>query len=158
MQITMWHILPFYNHVLYKVDLYKHDHVYYTPAMEHMLLFYNHVLHTYCTFIQVHRYPHIPTNTKKPNMGHYQLITSSHLWTWLIQLIQDEWHIYVSQNYHWLVITPLVQIMLVTCSVPGHYLNQWWLIVNWTLRKYSSEICIKIQQFYLKKLIQKCHL
>ena len=28
----------------------------------------------------------------------------------------------------------LVQVMVVACSAPSHYLNQCWLIVNWTFR------------------------
>ena len=28
----------------------------------------------------------------------------------------------------------LVQVMVVTCSVPSHYMNQCWIIVNWTCR------------------------
>ena len=32
----------------------------------------------------------------------------------------------------------LVQWWLVTSSVPSHYLNKWWLIVNWTLYQQTS--------------------
>ena len=38
-------------------------------------------------------------------------------------------HIYVSESgHHWL------RKWLVAYSAPSHYLNQWWVIVNWTLR------------------------
>ena len=38
-------------------------------------------------------------------------------------------HIYVIElDYHWFM------QWLVAYSAPSHYLNQWWLIVNWTLR------------------------
>ena len=33
---------------------------------------------------------------------------------------------------------------LIVCSVPSHYLNQWWHIVKWTLRTNSSVIWIKL--------------
>ena len=44
----------------------------------------------------------------------------------------------------------LVQIMLVACSAPSHYLNHWWVIVNWTLRnklQWSFNIKIQIYSF-----------
>ena len=47
-------------------------------------------------------------------------------------------------NHHWL------RWRLVAWSTPGHYLNQWWNIVNWTLRNnlqcnfiLNSNICIQ---------------
>ena len=44
----------------------------------------------------------------------------------------------------------LVQIWLAAYSAPNHYLNQWWVIVNWILRK--KIIFIKIQNFSLTKM------
>ena len=43
---------------------------------------------------------------------------------------------------------------LVAYSVPSHYLNQWWVIVNWTLRNRTSfsEILIKTQDFLFTKM------
>ena len=38
---------------------------------------------------------------------------------------------------------------LVACSAPSHYLNQCWIIVNWT---YFSEIWIEILSFSFKKM------
>ena len=38
-------------------------------------------------------------------------------------------HIHISElGQHWF------RYWLVTCTVPGHYLNQCWVIANWTLR------------------------
>ena len=43
--------------------------------------------------------------------------------------IEAEWCIYVSVNkHHWF------RLWLVAWSVPSHYLNQCWNVVNWTLR------------------------
>ena len=45
---------------------------------------------------------------------------------------------------------------LVACSELSNYLNQCWLIVNWTRKKNFSEIWIKIQNFHSWKCIWKC--
>ena len=36
--------------------------------------------------------------------------------------------------------------------MPSHYLNQWWLIIKWTLWKNFSEIWIKIRLFSIEKM------
>ena len=42
-----------------------------------------------------------------------------------------------------------------TCSAPSHYLNQYWLIVKWTLGTNFSEIRIGILSFSFKKMHPK---
>ena len=51
-------------------------------------------------------------------------------------------------------LSALVQVMLVACSAPSHYLNQCWLFINWTVRNKLQWIRIKIQ----KSLFTKMHL
>ena len=41
----------------------------------------------------------------------------------------------------------MVRLWLVAYSAPSHYLNQCWVIVNWTSITNFSEILIKIQNF-----------
>ena len=48
---------------------------------------------------------------------------------------------------------------LVACSAPSHYLNQCWLIVNWTIRnKTSVKFEWKQNTFYSRKCIWNCRL
>ena len=37
-------------------------------------------------------------------------------------------------------------------SAPSHYLNQYWVIVNWTLRNKPQWISIKLQKFSITKM------
>ena len=46
----------------------------------------------------------------------------------------------------------VVQIMAYRLSAPSHYLNQHWLIVNWTLRNTLQPNLIKIQNFSFIKM------
>ena len=59
-----------------------------------------------------------------------------------------------SKEYLWCIIillqfvSEMVQIMAYHCSVPSHYLNQWWPIVNQTLRhKLQWNFCQNLQTF-----------
>ena len=49
----------------------------------------------------------------------------------------------------------LVQIM--ACPAPSHYLNQCWIIVNWSLGKKFNEILIEINTFSFKKMHLKMY-
>ena len=73
----------------------------------------------------------------------------------LLRVVTMFWNICVSESgQHWF------RQWLVAYWTPSHYLNQSWLIVNWTLKDKLSEILIKIQNFsfleiYLKILSAK---
>ena len=61
------------------------------------------------------------------------------------QLIEIEWRIYASVNYHYF------RKWLVAWSAPSHFLNQWWNTFYWTLRNK--------RQWNLKKIaFKKIHL
>ena len=45
----------------------------------------------------------------------------------------------------------LKSLLLDTCLVPSHYLNQCWFIIYWTIGNNISERGIKIEQFSFKK-------
>ena len=47
----------------------------------------------------------------------------------------------------------LVQIMAGRHSAPSHYLNQCWVIVNWTGRKKFSDMLLKMQNCSLTKMV-----
>ena len=51
----------------------------------------------------------------------------------------------------------LVQIMSSRLFATSHYLNQWWLIVNWTLRKkdFWGKFWWKFQHFHSRKCLWK---
>ena len=59
-------------------------------------------------------------------------------------------HICISKlDYHWF------RQWLVAYSTPSHSLNQSSDIVNWVLRNKVNEMCIKIHQFSLEKILLK---
>ena len=85
-------------------------------------------------------FPHALIESEKVWSQTYQLVS---YWTHLPLVL----HICISViGQHWF------RYWLVAYSVPNHYLNQCWAIVNWTLRNTSSEILIKMQSFSLTKL------
>ena len=63
-------------------------------------------------------------------------------------------HICVNKrDQHWL------KSWLVACSTPSHYLNQWWLVVNWTPgNKLQWNLNRKCIIFIQRKCIWKCRL
>ena len=95
----------------------------------------------------------------------YTSHTINHI-SYLAWLIEAEWRIYASVNLPGLVwfieagwricgskIRPsLVQIMACRLLSASHYLNHWWLIVNWALRNRFQWNLIKKQQFSYKKI------
>ena len=52
---------------------------------------------------------------------------------------------------HWGRVTHIC-VSKLTWPAPSHYLNQWWIIVNWTLGTNFSEILIEILIFSFKKM------
>ena len=72
---------------------------------------------------------------------------SQYLWLTHLPLVP---HIWVSElREHWF------RQWLGAYSVPSSYLNHWWMIVNWTLRK---NLVLKIRSFHSWKCVWKCRL
>ena len=56
----------------------------------------------------------------------------------------------VELDHHWF------RWWFVVCSVPGHHLNQCWVIINWTLRNISVKFWSEFQHFNRRKCFWKC--
>ena len=59
------------------------------------------------------------------------------------------------KNKIYLYLHRQMEYTLHTCSVPSHYLNQWWLIVNWTL---TNIVQWNLHRNLKKKSSTKLHL